>query len=66
MRYASILSGNVFSAGAVAVAVQNSPGATVIVASQVGNSVAFGGGLAFGFGGTASLLSIDERGFPGL
>ena len=65
MRYASVLSGNSFSAGAVAINVRNSPGATVIVASQVGNSVAlggFGGGVAFG----AGLLSLDERGFPGL
>jgi len=39
MRYASVLSGNSFSAVAVVVVVRNSPGATVIVASQVGNSV---------------------------
>src|SRR5947208_964875 len=62
MRYTSVLSANYFAAGAVAVAVVNSPAATVIVASQVGNTVAFGGGLAFGFGP----LALDERGLPGL
>jgi hypothetical protein len=59
MRYASTLSGNFFSAGAVSVNVLNSPGATVIVASQVGNSVGFGGDFGF------SPLSLDVRGFPG-
>ena len=59
--------------GATFVSVVNSPGATVIVASQVGNT--FIGGTpgtpgtvaaAFGGGNLGFGLSIDPRGFPGL
>jgi hypothetical protein len=66
MRYGSVLSGNVFATGPVTVSVLNSPGASVIVASQVGNTVGFGGGFGFGGGVAASPLAYDLRGFPGL
>jgi hypothetical protein len=73
MRYA-MFAGTTFAVnGATLVSVVDSPGATVIVASQVGN--AFVGGTpgapgtvaaAFGGGDLGFGLSLDPRGFAGL
>ncbi len=59
--YYSLLSNLTFTVGNVTVT--NSPGATVIVGSIVGNQVYPGAAFAVASG---RAIALDERGFPGM